>query len=286
MSTKFLFARWRPDVYWWSHVVLIRSLILMVIPLVATESPRAQMLMVTTTLIGCTVLQVRFWPWRLPLLNVMDSLYSLLLALIGVTATAFIAQERGEGAGDFAVMLVTASTLLCVFALAVFTAGLVSLALFGRLARVPTLLHLQRVPPTVALQQQLAKVAETLAATPGRSLNEALAALPLYDVLHINNGLQVLTGQGLVPHVAGWRGSAIRLNRVDPQQERDMGMVVPTTTQRSSSEGALCRPPPEPAHSARCRPAAEPPRSPLPTSFEGGLPPEKRRSLPATAWEA
>jgi hypothetical protein len=211
-TTTFLFSRWRLDVYWYGIVALLRSIFFMILPLIDSAKPRTQIFLTTSMLIVTTAVQVRFWPWRLPLLNVMDAASSLLLAFIALTGSSFIEKISGESADELSTILVILSFCLAFLFLTVSCAALVSWKTKGN-DRLPGLLQLQVISPIDATSRQLGEVADALHELTPKEIADRLKLLPTYDLMNINTALQVLISHNFVAGSAeGWKGAAYRIH--------------------------------------------------------------------------
>merc|ERR1719478_1072790 len=96
VASRFLFLRFRPDVWWWGSVILLRNLFLALSPIISPDHPRVQLLIIISILLFATLLQARFWPWRAALLNSLDASTCFILSLLLLTSTAFLEKETGD----------------------------------------------------------------------------------------------------------------------------------------------------------------------------------------------
>uniref|UniRef100_A0A7S0B8G9 Tyrosine-protein kinase ephrin type A/B receptor-like domain-containing protein n=1 Tax=Pyrodinium bahamense TaxID=73915 RepID=A0A7S0B8G9_9DINO len=107
-STKFIFERCRPDQWFWGCFVLPRSLLMSMVPVLAPDDSRVQVVLFASLLAVYMVLQVRVWPWRVPVMNVLDLVVAMLLVLAIVTAgVAFVPlASTSSSSSGFASLLI------------------------------------------------------------------------------------------------------------------------------------------------------------------------------------
>lgn len=86
---KFMFTRWRPDVWYWGQTVMTRNLLVAFAGLVSTQS-RDQLSVVVVTVIVFYALTARQQPWRAPQLNDFDVATSFVLSIIGLYGMIFM----------------------------------------------------------------------------------------------------------------------------------------------------------------------------------------------------
>eukprot|EP00913_Durusdinium_trenchii_P003767 g3488.t1 len=88
-SVAFLFARFRMDRWWFGVPLLLRGPLLSLCVVAATDFPPAQTTGGIFIIAAFLLLQVMAWPWKLPLLNILDTWVSvILLMLISITPKA------------------------------------------------------------------------------------------------------------------------------------------------------------------------------------------------------
>jgi len=84
---RFLIDRFRPDVWWFGIILLVRGPILSMPGIVAANVPGLQMTGLLGIMLISVLIQVRFLPWNAPLVNVADAASSgflLILLSIGI----------------------------------------------------------------------------------------------------------------------------------------------------------------------------------------------------------
>ena len=82
----FLISRFRMDRWWYGVLVLLRGPLLSLCPVLATDFPLAQAAMIAGVLIASLLLHIRYTPWKMPLVNLVDGcLQAMLLLLVAIT---------------------------------------------------------------------------------------------------------------------------------------------------------------------------------------------------------
>ena len=82
----FLISRFRMDRWWYGVLVLLRGPLLSMCPVLATDFPLAQAAMISGVLIASLLLHMRYTPWKMPLVNLVDGcLQAMLLLLVAIT---------------------------------------------------------------------------------------------------------------------------------------------------------------------------------------------------------
>ncbi|CAK0874425.1 unnamed protein product [Prorocentrum cordatum] len=94
---RFVFYRFRPDVWWWGNVYMIRQLLLAMGPIVQPDDPNFQVIFVVATLSFYVALLCAYWPWKTPELNLLDCISSLMLSLIVVSVSSFMPKSDWDG---------------------------------------------------------------------------------------------------------------------------------------------------------------------------------------------
>ena len=73
VSSAFLFNRFRRDRWWYGVPLLLRGPMLSLSVVCATNFPAAQVAAGTVIIAASLILQIFSWPWKLPLLNLLDT---------------------------------------------------------------------------------------------------------------------------------------------------------------------------------------------------------------------
>jgi hypothetical protein len=87
---RFLVFKYRLDRWWWCCVPIPRGLCVSLVPVIAANDARVQ-LVYLLIILGCyTIAVVQFNPWKAPLINFMDAVTSALLMQILIFAKSFL----------------------------------------------------------------------------------------------------------------------------------------------------------------------------------------------------
>lgn len=82
----FLISRFRMDRWWYGVLVLLRGPLLSLCPVLATDFPLAQAAMIAGVLVSSLLLHMRYTPWKMPLVNLVDGcLQAMLLLVVAIT---------------------------------------------------------------------------------------------------------------------------------------------------------------------------------------------------------
>jgi len=93
LYTRFLFYRFRSDTWYWGSVLMVRSFLIAMVPIVSPDNGNVQVLMLICIVGVFMLLQSHVLPWKTYLLNVSDTAVLLMLLLIAGAASAFTRQE-------------------------------------------------------------------------------------------------------------------------------------------------------------------------------------------------
>jgi len=94
---RYLFFRFRPDVFWWGAPLNVRQLLLAFAPAVAPDDPSAQAVYVVAILLTYLAATCFYWPWKSHELNVLDTVSVALLAMLIVTASTLMSPAQSPG---------------------------------------------------------------------------------------------------------------------------------------------------------------------------------------------
>lgn len=82
VSIGFLLSNFRPSAYGFGLVYLVRGPLLSLPAVVATNSPAITLTLMVCVLQVCFALQLYFLPWKAPILNIVDSLSTMLFLIL------------------------------------------------------------------------------------------------------------------------------------------------------------------------------------------------------------
>lgn len=106
---RFLLYRFRPDVWWWGMVFLVRQSLLAFASSVPSHDPGGQILFTAITLVGYVAPMCYLWPWKNSALNRADLVSCMLLIFTLLVGTTFVDRSSNEDA--YAILL----TMLVIF---------------------------------------------------------------------------------------------------------------------------------------------------------------------------
>eukprot|EP00913_Durusdinium_trenchii_P033239 g31116.t1 len=86
-SVRFLVFRFRLDAWWFGVPLLVRGPLLSLPVVLATDYPPVQIIVIATILTAFLVMQMLFWPWKVPLLNLTDCTVSFCITLLVTTSS-------------------------------------------------------------------------------------------------------------------------------------------------------------------------------------------------------
>merc|ERR1719272_440508 len=115
---RFLFHRWRPEMYFYGIIMLMRNVAIALIPMaIPYEWPRMQINFLTIVLVFGLSIQLVTWPWRVAQMNFFDASISITLILgLNVVATSFGVSgglTLGHSRLFFGVVLIMLGVLFC-----------------------------------------------------------------------------------------------------------------------------------------------------------------------------
>jgi len=94
---RYLFFRFRPDVFWWGAPLNVRQLMLAFAPAVAPDDPAAQAVYVVAILLTYLAATCFYWPWKSHELNVLDAVSVAILAMLTVTVSTLMPPAQSPG---------------------------------------------------------------------------------------------------------------------------------------------------------------------------------------------
>jgi len=186
-SCRFLVFRFRTDVWWYGLVLIFRGPMLSLPAVILTDSARGQLLALTVVLIVTLMLQLAVWPWKTPIVNVMDALISALLILTIATAGAFLPPASAATMDAFSTLSMAFVVLLgaCVGVMCL----LVVVALVRRgpmgSAQEISILTLGPVPKLCEMQGKLETMCTTLSDLSRPEVDAVLEAMSVYDLRNL-----------------------------------------------------------------------------------------------------
>jgi len=119
---RFLLYRFRPDVWWWGLVFILRQTVLGFAPMVQPDDPSVQIIYCVTTLVFYVAVQCWFCPWKTQELNFLDAVSCVFLCILMVTVGSFM-QASTFGSGHEVVMWLFLVFVIAINGVLIFTVG-------------------------------------------------------------------------------------------------------------------------------------------------------------------
>jgi len=94
---RFLFYRFRPDVWWWGIIFLMRQVLLAFTPAVMPDDPYAQIILVSVILAVYLGGSAAWWPWKSNELSLFDLVSGLFVMTIIIAAGATVETTQPGG---------------------------------------------------------------------------------------------------------------------------------------------------------------------------------------------
>eukprot|EP00927_Polykrikos_kofoidii_P057060 TRINITY_DN5116_c0_g1_i6.p1 TRINITY_DN5116_c0_g1~~TRINITY_DN5116_c0_g1_i6.p1 ORF type:complete len:1108 (-),score=119.93 TRINITY_DN5116_c0_g1_i6:125-3157(-) len=102
---RFLFYRYRPDVWWWGIAHLVRMTLYAFSPSLPADEPHLQLMWMHVVSVVYLGAVCHFWAWKNPMLNMLDVFISSQIGVITICATAFLSKPADSSAyTSFAMM--------------------------------------------------------------------------------------------------------------------------------------------------------------------------------------
>mmetsp|Transcript_5612 Transcript_5612/g.13905 ORF Transcript_5612/g.13905 Transcript_5612/m.13905 type:complete len:246 (-) Transcript_5612:117-854(-) len=114
LFTRFLYYRFRSDRWYWGSVLMVRSFLIAMVPIVSPDNGNVQVLMLMSVAGVFMLAQALILPWKTYLLNAADTAVLLMLVLIGAAASAFTEQENSDSSFTTFILLIFSAGFLTV----------------------------------------------------------------------------------------------------------------------------------------------------------------------------
>eukprot|EP00434_Breviolum_minutum_P002789 symbB.v1.2.002451.t1/scaffold99.1/size346285/7 len=198
-SSKFLLGRFRLDVWWYGVPLLVRGPLLALTVVIAPDTPALQVLFCQIILLSYMSLQLYHWPWKAPILNVVDFLSCFLITFLVVVTGFYIPAVTGDLESTFATLSTIVLGLL--FAVVGLMVALAVLALFYRAAigsqKELAIMTAGKTPPPSAVSDDLFDSLQRLNPSTKEDIHEQLEILDVYDLKCLIAALTVLKSEVL-----------------------------------------------------------------------------------------
>lgn len=198
-SSKFLLGRFRLDVWWYGVPLLVRGPLLALTVVIAPDTPALQVLFCQIILLCYMSLQLYHWPWKAPILNVVDFLSCFLITILVVVSGFYIPAATGDLQETFAVLSTIVISLL--FSVVGLMVVLAILALFYRAAigsqKELAIMTAGKTPPPSAVSDELFEALQQLHPASKEDLSKQMEILAVYDLKCLITALTVLKSEVL-----------------------------------------------------------------------------------------
>ena len=196
-SARFLVFRFRLDVWWYGVPLLLRGPLLALCVVLWPNTPAFQVLSAGIILLIYVSVEMRAWPWKSPLLNVIDYLVSTVLTVLLFT-TAFSVPDVSSEASGFLRGFMTAcmGSLFGVVGLmcALTSSALVYRAGMGSRNEL-SILTLGKVPASTDLANSLLKLSGDSELLEKEPLIKKLDAMGVYDLRLLQQCLDLISSE-------------------------------------------------------------------------------------------
>merc|ERR1719484_217293 len=88
VATRFLFIRYRVEAWYWGIFLLMRSVLIALTPTFVPDEPHAQLIIFCAIFTFFIAMHMRLWPWKVPILNVVEVVIMSMLLLTVATASS------------------------------------------------------------------------------------------------------------------------------------------------------------------------------------------------------
>jgi len=180
---RFLLFRFRLDSWWFGVLLLLRGPLMSLPIALATDYPPVQVMSVMLVFLVVLIIQANAWPWKVPLLNVLDCFIGFCITMLVASNSLYLGGLEGsmkdfaDGVGSVIMgMMGAAVTLLFVMTLCALT---FRAALGGQQELIA--FNLQRTPAPTLLAETMQFMSAKLAEMDRAGLVKALSAMGVYD---------------------------------------------------------------------------------------------------------
>lgn len=241
---RFLFNLFRTDKWWWSLVLIPRGLMLSLIRVMAPDSPNVQVLVMVILLSVYAALVGTSKPWKVPLMNLLDSAVAALIVVCLCSASAFM-PEPTNPEGIYSLMIAVVVIILLLTGTAWATAVCFVVLELRNLGQKPPVGQETSVGVckyflmkthdykklSVAVQAAFAGASQIKA----QNLEEMLQRWQIYDATLLADMLQVFNSYNLVEHpsLAGLKQERLKaipqgepVKAVDPAESNNANVTT------------------------------------------------------------
>jgi len=102
---RFLLYRFRVDRWYWGTVLMVRSFLMALTPIVLPDLPNEQLVMYTTVLVAFFYLQCYVMPWKSKLLNCADMMVMAMLVLVATAGGVYPEPTTNDSMSTFIIVI-------------------------------------------------------------------------------------------------------------------------------------------------------------------------------------
>jgi len=182
----------------------MRAVLMSLAPVVATDDSRVQMLLIIATLSISMALQIYFWPWKVPLLNMLDAVISVCLMLVMMIVSSFIKNSveddlNGSSKAAFTTLLLVVVGGLYSSLVVLALMAVVALWTRGPLGSPHDSFNLRPAPDTELLSILFHDTADKIAKLPAKNIEKVFSTLPIYDINLVERLITLVEQAGAMP---------------------------------------------------------------------------------------
>jgi len=193
-SNKFVYEKFKANMWFFIWLILVRNLALSFLPVVGTDEPNIQIAICDTLILIGICFQCYSWPWNIPLKNAMDSMSLVCCMLVAIFAVPWLPATMNPG-------IYTAITQFLLFF--VIVGGLLAAVLSATLG-LPAFMrqqsnsvsgrfhHLGPNPVPSQIASSLQKSATWVGILPPEDVAVMVSALDVYDQRRMDSVAQFL----------------------------------------------------------------------------------------------
>lgn len=196
-SARFLLGRFRLDVWWYGVPLLLRGPLLALTVVVAPDYPAVQCLACQIILMTFMAVQIYNWPWKAPILNVVDMVVCFLLVILVAVAGFYVPAVTDGLKTFFEVFNIVALSGLLVLVGVMILASV--LALFYRAAigsqQELKIMTVGKTPPPSQVASVLVRQIAALVSKSDEQMAAKLEKLGVYDLQALQLASSILQNE-------------------------------------------------------------------------------------------
>lgn len=233
LTFRWLIQRFRPDVWWWGCALLPRGLCVSLIPALVPNDSYLQILFALMLLLSYMFACIRFWPWRIPVMNVVDSLSMYLSSFCLLTWVVFLEPLQKDQLDVYESLSLALFGALLFSVVLMFVAIIVAMILFGPDARADEIFILRKPPPVDKLASGLQLAMHVLGEMELPELAKVFNEMLPSDIMIVDEAMRLLQAYGMCVESGGPGGPLCQLDDSDDWQ------MTKTDTSAAVGENAM-----------------------------------------------